>query len=167
MKTITSNMLKSLRKSRNLTQEQLGVLAGMSKSQISKMEKGTLGSEETILRLLEALGYEVKFTIVDKYASECSEKERILGILRAFKRSQGAKYGIESMALFGSCARGTQGSDSDVDILISVKNPSLFVLSEINILLESVLKRRVDLVSEKAKSRYEFRVNIEKDLIYV
>ena len=69
MKTITSNMLKSLRKSRNLTQEQLGVLAGMSKSQISKMEKGTLGSEETILRLLEALGYEVKFTIVDKYAS--------------------------------------------------------------------------------------------------
>ena len=53
MKTITSNMLKSLRKSRNLTQEQLGVLAGMSKSQISKMEKGTLGSEETILRLLD------------------------------------------------------------------------------------------------------------------
>lgn len=48
MKTITSNMLKSLRKSRNLTQEQLGVLAGMSKSQISKMENGTLGSEETL-----------------------------------------------------------------------------------------------------------------------
>ena len=40
-------------------------------------------------------------------------------------------------------------ADSDVDVLIKVTNPSLFVLSEITILLESVLKRKVDLVSEK------------------
>lgn len=38
MRMVTSNMIKSLRKSRNLTQEQLGILSGMSKSQISKME---------------------------------------------------------------------------------------------------------------------------------
>ena len=57
------------------------------------MEKGTLGSEETILRLLEALGYEVKFTIVDKYASECSEKERILGILRALREVRAQSTG--------------------------------------------------------------------------
>ena len=91
MRMVTSNMIKTLRKSRNLTQEQLGVLAGMSKSQISKMENGTLGSEETIHRLLEALGYELEFRVVDKYSGESSEKDRILDILRSFKKSQGEK----------------------------------------------------------------------------
>lgn len=166
---VTSNMIKSLRKSRNLTQEQLGILSGMSKSQISKMENGTLGSEETVLRLLDALGYELelKLKVVDKYPGERSERERILGVLRSFKNSQGDKYGIERIALFGSCARGEQTIDSDVDILISIKRPSLFVLSEITVLLESVLKRKVDLVSEKSRSRQEFMDNIKKDLIYV
>ena len=164
---VTSNMIKSLRKSRNLTQEQLGILSGMSKSQISKMENGTLGSEETVLRLLDALGYELELKVVDKYPGERSERERILGVLRSFKNSQGDKYGIERMALFGSSARGEQTVDSDVDILISIKKPSLFVLSEISVLLESVLKRKVDLVSEKSRSRQEFMDNIKKDLIYV
>lgn len=164
---VTSNMIKSLRKSRNLTQEQLGILSGMSKSQISKMENGTLGSEETVLRLLDALGYELELKVVDKYPGERSERERILGVLRSFKNSQGDKYGIEGIALFGSCARGEQTVDSDVDILISIKKPSLFVLSEISVLLESVLKRKVDLVSEKSRSRQEFMDNIKKDLIYV
>lgn len=164
---VTSNMIKSLRKSRNLTQEQLGILSGMSKSQISKMENGTLGSEETVLRLLDALGYELELKVVDKYPGERSERERILGVLRSFMNSQGDKYGIESIALFGSCARGEQTVDSDVDILISIKRPSLFVLSEITVLLESVLKRKVDLVSEKSRSRQEFMENIKKDLIYV
>ena len=167
MRMVTSNMIKSLRKSRNLTQEQLGILSGMSKSQISKMENGTLGSEETVLRLLDALGYELELKVVDKYPSERSERERILGVLRSFKNSQGDKYGIERIALFGSCARGEQTVDSDVDILISIKRPSLFVLSEITVLLESVLKRKVDLVSEKSRSRQEFMDNIKKDLIYV
>lgn len=164
---VTSNMIKSLRKSRNLTQEQLGILSGMSKSQISKMENGTLGSEETVLRLLDALGYELELKVVDKYPGERSERERILGVLRSFKNSQGDKYGIERIALFGSYARGEQTIDSDVDILISIKKPSLFVLSEISVLLESVLKRKVDLVSEKSRSRQEFMDNIKKDLIYV
>ena len=76
MRMVTSNMIKSLRKSRNLTQEQLGILSGMSKSQISKMENGTLGSEETVLRLLDALGYELELKVVDKYPGERSERER-------------------------------------------------------------------------------------------
>lgn len=167
MRMVTSNMIKSLRKSRNLTQEQLGILSGMSKSQISKMENGTLGSEETVLRLLDALGYELELKVVDKYPGERSERERILGVLRSFKNTQGDKYAIERIALFGSCARGEQTIDSDVDILISIKRPSLFVLSEITVLLESVLKRKVDLVSEKSRSRQEFMDNIKKDLIYV
>ena len=73
MKTDTSNMIKNLRKSRKLTQEQLGVLSGMTKSQISRMEKGTLGSPETVDRLLEAMGYSIELKIVDKYETPDGE----------------------------------------------------------------------------------------------
>ena len=71
------------------------------------------------------------------------------------------------MALFGSFARGEENADSDVDILISFKNPSLLVLSEVKLLLESLFKRKVDLISENTRTSRDFMDNIEKDLIYV
>ncbi len=160
-------MIKSLRKSRNLTQEQLGILSGMSKSQISKMENGTLGSEETVSRLLDALGYEIELKVIDKYTGDFSERERVLDILRSFKKNKAEKYEITRMALFGSFARGEENADSDIDILISFKNPSLLVLSEVKLLLESIFKRKVDLISENTRTSRDFMDNIEKDLIYV
>lgn len=38
-----------------MTQEQVGILAGMSKSQVSRMEKGELGSPETYDRVISLL----------------------------------------------------------------------------------------------------------------
>ncbi len=49
--------IQSMRKARGMTQEQVGILAGMSKSQISRMENGKLGSPATYARVLDALGY--------------------------------------------------------------------------------------------------------------
>lgn len=95
-------MIKSLRKSRNLTQEQLGILSGMTKSQISRMEKGTLGSPETVNRLLEAMGYSIEVKVIDRYESANGERSRIIDFLQSFKKHNAEKYGIESIALFGS-----------------------------------------------------------------
>ena len=167
MKAYTSNMIKELRKSRNLTQEQLGVLSGMTKSQISRMEKGVLGSPETVDRLLEAMGYSLELKVVDRYETPDGEKQRVLDTLRNFKKYNAGKYGIESLALFGSFSRGEQNEASDVDVLITLKAPSLFLYAEIQAALESVLKRSVDLVSSKARMREGFDKEISKDLIYV
>lgn len=167
MKTDTSNMIKNLRRARNLTQEQLGVLSGMTKSQISRMEKGVLGSPETVDRLLEAMGYSLEVKVVDKYETPDGERQKVLNTLGNFKKYNSAKYGIESMALFGSFSRGEQNEGSDVDVLISLKEPSLFLFAEIQAALESVLKRSVDLVSEKSRKREGFNNEIAKDLIYV
>jgi len=167
MKSDTSNMIKCLRKSRNLTQEQLGVLSGMTKSQISRMEKGILGSPETVDRLLEAMGYDIELKIVDKYETNDGERQKVLDILGNFKKYNAEKYGIESLALFGSFSRREQNEESDVDVLISLKSPSLYIYAEIQATLESVLKRRVDLVSSKARKREGFDKEIFKDLIYV
>lgn len=167
MNVATSKMLKDLRLRRNMTQEQLGVLSGMTKSQISRMEKGTLGSQETVERLLESMGYSLEIKVVDKYEEENFERQRVIDILKSFKQYNSRKYGIQSLALFGSFSRGEQTDESDVDILISLKSPSLYLYSEISLLLESLLKRKVDLVSEKARNSEKFNNEISKDLIYV
>lgn len=167
MNVATSKMLKDLRLRRNMTQEQLGILSGMTKSQISRMEKGTLGSQETVERLLESMGYSLEIKVVDKYEEENFERQRVIDILKSFKQYNSRKYGIQSLALFGSFSRGEQTDESDVDILISLKSPSLYLYSEISLLLESLLKRKVDLVSEKARNAEKFNNEISKDLIYV
>jgi DNA-binding XRE family transcriptional regulator len=61
---ILGDMIKSVRKERHLTQEQLGKLIGVQKSQISKLERNTRNvTIETILKVFKALKANVKFSI--------------------------------------------------------------------------------------------------------
>ncbi len=53
---VLGEMIKSVRKERHLTQEQLGLLIGVQKSQISKLERNTKNvTIETILKVFSAL----------------------------------------------------------------------------------------------------------------
>jgi len=61
---ILGEMIKSVRKERHLTQEQLGELIGVKKSQISKLERNTKNvTIETILKVFNALKANVKFSV--------------------------------------------------------------------------------------------------------
>ncbi|MCU4175110.1 helix-turn-helix transcriptional regulator [Marinilabiliaceae bacterium N1Y90] len=61
---ILGEMIKSVRKERQLTQEQLGELVGVNKSQISKLERNTKNvTIETVLKVFRALKTNIKFTI--------------------------------------------------------------------------------------------------------
>ncbi len=56
--------IKQVRKERNLTQEELGELVGVKKSQISKIENSTTDARfTTILKVFEALGARVNFNV--------------------------------------------------------------------------------------------------------
>ncbi|MBT0810147.1 helix-turn-helix transcriptional regulator [Litoribacter ruber] len=61
---VLGKMIKTARKERNLTQEQLGKLVGVQKSQISKLESSansaTIG---TILKVFKALKAEINFHV--------------------------------------------------------------------------------------------------------
>jgi len=113
------------------------------------------------------MGYSIEMKVIDRYEAPDGERQKVLDALGNFKKYNAKKYGIESLALFGSFSRGEQNAESDVDILIALKSPSLFIYAEIQAALESVLKRNVDLVSSKARKRQEFDKEISKDLIYV
>lgn len=61
---LLGEMIKSVRKERNLSQEQLGSLIGVQKSQISKLERNTKNvTIETILKVFRALKANVKFSV--------------------------------------------------------------------------------------------------------
>ena len=165
MKPVTN--IKQLRNSRGMTQEQVGILAGMSKSQISRMEKGVLGSPETFDRVLSALGYQAIVQIESIRPDDSATRESVLSMLKVYFDNNKEKYGIEAMGLFGSFARDEQTIDSDIDILIRLKKPDLFLYAAISQQLEAVFSRKIDLISAKSQLPESFRINIEKDIIYV
>lgn len=54
---LIGDMIKTARKKRNLTQEQLGELVGVKKAQISRLENSTGNvTLETVMRIFNALG---------------------------------------------------------------------------------------------------------------
>ena len=56
--------IKQARKKRHLTQAELGLLVGVKKAQISKIENSVKNARfETILKVFEALGAKVNFNV--------------------------------------------------------------------------------------------------------
>lgn len=86
--------------------------------------------------------------------------------LQSAKADLWKKYPIESLALFGSYARGEATEQSDVDILVEFNGSIGWQFLTLAEELEQLLGMKVDLVSRKGiKPRYfEF---IQKDLVYV
>jgi predicted nucleotidyltransferase len=75
--------------------------------------------------------------------------------------------GVDSLALFGSVARGEAGATSDVDLLVRFTGPVTFDrFMDVKLLLEDILGRRVDLVTEEGL-RTEVRPYVERDLLRV
>jgi DNA-binding XRE family transcriptional regulator len=61
---VLGRMIKAARKERNLTQEQLGQLVGVQKSQISKLENSANNATiETIVKVFKALKAEISFNV--------------------------------------------------------------------------------------------------------
>ena len=159
--------LKRMRLARRMTQEQVGILSGMSKSQISRMERGKLGSPETYSRVLDALGYRPVISYVDERGNGELDRDAVLHFLKVYYIYNKHALGIESIALFGSFARNEAGPESDIDILVSFEKPDLYRYFTMSKQLETVLGRKIDLVSAKAHFQEGFIENIKEDLIYV
>lgn len=61
---VLGKMIKSARKERHLTQEELGKLVGVQKAQISKLESSAnSASIDTILKVFKALKAEINFNV--------------------------------------------------------------------------------------------------------
>lgn len=62
---LLGQMIRTTRKEKNLTQEKLGELIGVNKSQISKLENNANSATiDTIIRVFKALKAEINFNVV-------------------------------------------------------------------------------------------------------
>jgi HTH-type transcriptional regulator / antitoxin HipB len=62
---VLGRMIKTARQERNLTQEQLGLLVGVQKSQISKLESSTNSATiDTIVKVFKALRADIHFNVI-------------------------------------------------------------------------------------------------------
>ena len=74
----------------------------------------------------------------------------IVAKLRA-QRTLLESYGVSSLSLFGSVARGEAGEDSDVDLLVEFSRPiGFFEFVRLKHALEEILGRRVDLATPRS-----------------
>ncbi len=65
------------------------------------------------------------------------------------------KHGVAVLKIFGSAARGDEGPDSDIDLLIEFRDrKGLLALVGLEIELSEALGRKVDLVTEASLSPY-------------
>ncbi|MFL6232416.1 MAG: nucleotidyltransferase family protein [Thermoanaerobaculia bacterium] len=93
-------------------------------------------------------------------------RDDVLALLAAH-RTDIESFGVESLRLFGSVARGEAASDSDVDLLVSFRQtPTFSGYMKLRIFLEDLLGVRVDLITESGL-REGVRPFVEKDAIRV
>jgi predicted nucleotidyltransferase len=79
------------------------------------------------------------------------------------------RAGIRKAALFGSCARGEQAKDSDIDIVVSPPRNSkfsLFDLSGLELELAAALGRDVDVLTYGGL-RKGFRRNVLREQVRI
>lgn len=90
----------------------------------------------------------------------------IQNILKQAKPHLKAKYHIDTLGLFGSIVRKDFTNKSDVDILVDFTRPIGIEFIDLADELESIIKRKVDLVSKAGIKPGYFRV-IQPEIIYV
>lgn len=76
------------------------------------------------------------------------------------------RYGVKSLALFGSAARNRLRKNSDVDVLVQFEQPTWANYIGLKFYLQDLLGREVDLVTPKGL-KPAVRSSVEKDLLYV
>ena len=87
--------------------------------------------------------------------------------LADFKAAFSQKYGITKLGIFGSVARKENTENSDIDIVVEVKKPSLQLIYELKEALKQLFQCEVYLVRFRDSLRPLFKSNIQRDVIYV
>lgn len=95
------------------------------------------------------------------------DKEKVLAILRQFKKEYAQDYHLLSLGVFGSVARDEANPESDVDIVFETDKPNLFRTASMKVELENLLAHEVDLIRLREKMDENLKREIEKEVLYV
>ncbi len=93
------------------------------------------------------------------------EKANMVSRISAIRQELSDRYTVKRIGVFGSCAKGDEGPESDVDIIVELDAPTFDHYMDLKFRLEEVLRRPVDLVmADTVKPR--LRPIIERETVY-
>lgn len=184
-----AKIIRSLREQSNMSQRQLSEKTGICQADISKIERGMANpSLSTIVRIFSATGAKLNFDYRVNNTSTGFEVEswgnvqpriRELSKTSVAMLKKALKDDLNMAILFGSCARGENGSDSDVDIAL-LTNCNQIDSKKYDDVLASVANRIMDGYCEVVnficlpysdfcdkKEWYPFYHNIDKEGVVI
>ena len=144
------SMLREARVRARLSQSELGRRAGVAQSVISAYEAGARQpSVPTLARLIHSAGFELDMRLRPSRRAVFRGPigRRLTVRNRARAKKIAAAHGLVNLRVFGSVVRGEDRPDSDLDILVDVKEGvGLVGLARCQRDLEGLLEVGVDLV---------------------
>ncbi len=163
-------VLRQARAQAGFTQRQLAQRAGIGQSVIAAYESGAREpSLATLAALVEATGISLTVDLGPALSASAVPASGPIGHRlrrrRAAVLALAAKHGVSNVRVFGSVARGEEGSKSDLDLLVHLPDAAgLFLLGRFKEDLEKLLHVDVDVVPDDGV-KPRVRVNIDRDLV--
>jgi predicted nucleotidyltransferase len=90
----------------------------------------------------------------------------ILNFLKNEKAFLRNEFGVINIGLFGSYAKGTQRSDSDIDFLVEFVEPRFEWVAGLQIYLEKKFNRKIELVRKSINVNCRLTDRIGDEVIY-
>ncbi len=93
-------------------------------------------------------------------------REEIIRLIQSEKPFLRKEFGVVSIGLFGSYAKNEQTSDSDIDLLVELTEPRFEYLAGLQIHMEKIFGKRIELIRKGRQTESRFFKRIEGDVIY-
>ena len=90
----------------------------------------------------------------------------ILRLLKAEKAFLRNELGVINIGLFGSYAKGSQQVDSDIDLLVELKEPRFEWIAGLQMYLEKRFDKKIELVRKSDNVNRRFTQRIENEVLY-
>ena len=148
------------RAARGLSQRALAEQLGVHQQQVARWEREQYGcvSLRTLARVAEVLGVGAEpllaaeapaaygSAVLDRPAVVMPARDlgEVIARIRAHADELHERFGVTSIDVFGSFARGEQTAESDVDLIIEVEKPTLETVFGAEERLTEILGRKAD-----------------------
>jgi len=94
-------------------------------------------------------------------------KDECIQLLRKYMNKLQDDFGIISVSLFGSTARGEQTQKSDIDLFVDTRTPNPFLLMDAKEFLEKATGSSVDIVRNHQNINPRLKKRILRDGVLV
>jgi len=115
---------------------------------------------------LSVIGYQLQVVFRNDYFYNMLTKNEILSRLVELKPLLHKEYAVKEIGLFGSFSDNSNKENSDIDILVEFDRPIGWKVFTLELYLEKVFGRKIDLVTKNALKE-QIKEDILKQVNYV